>query len=43
MRVISQDGTTDVPYENVTLEESYAGKFGDGFLSERNGFPVSKG
>lgn len=30
MRVISQDGTIDVPYENVTLEESYAGKFGDG-------------
>lgn len=30
MRVISQDGTLDVPYENVTLEESYAGKFGDG-------------
>ena len=30
MRVISQDGTFDIPYENVALEESYAGKFGDG-------------
>lgn len=33
MRVISQDGETDVPYENVALEESYAGKFVDGLYS----------
>lgn len=30
MRLISQDGTIDIPYENVTLEESYAGIYGDG-------------
>lgn len=30
MRLISQDGTIDIPYENVMLEESYVGIYGDG-------------
>lgn len=30
MRVISQDGTIDIPYDSVTLEESYVGIYGDG-------------
>lgn len=30
MRVISQDGTIDISYDSVTLEELYAGIYGDG-------------
>lgn len=30
MRLILQDGTIDIPYENVMLEESYVGIYGDG-------------
>jgi hypothetical protein len=30
MRLISQDGTIDIPYDSVTLEESYVGIYGDG-------------